>query len=450
MKKLLKYILLMVLAVGSWSCSKEFLEPTVSTDKDVETSINSVKDLQALIVGAYDKMNESDYYGRDFVIFGEVRSDNAFSNGNSGRYVGPGQFFLNSTDAYPTDTWQRIYQVVSVANIIINAEITVLDSEKDTYNHVVGQAYATRALAYFDLLRLYGQEYTGGSLGVPLITEFKNPDDLYPERSTITEVYSQITSDLTNSKSMLVPSLDGDATEITSMFVSALESRVYLYMKDYAKAEQSALEVINSGQYSLGGNSWGPNLSSGSIFELAFTPSDNLGNTCLYYIVQNTVYGDIEATTDLYNSFEASDVRRNQFTFDGSSTYRTGKYDDPAYLDGVRVIRYAEVLLNYAEALTMQNDPGALAALNVIPNARGATPYATANLTNVLNERRKELEFEGHRYYDLMRNGMDIVKVDPRQTFPDSGIPFGSPELTFPIPNDEVNANPNMVQNTDY
>jgi hypothetical protein len=93
------------------SCSKDFLEPEVTTSKDVETNVNTAEDLDGIILGAYDRMNASTYLGRDYVVYAEVRSDNAFSNGNSGRFVGPGQFFLNATASSPTPTLLSIQKL---------------------------------------------------------------------------------------------------------------------------------------------------------------------------------------------------------------------------------------------------------------------------------------------------------------------------------------------------
>ncbi len=438
-------VLVMVLSFGA--CS-DFLDPTLSTDKNVDGSVNSIGDLNALITGAYDQMNESDYYGRDFVVFGEVRTDNAYSNGNSGRFVGPGQFFLNSTDAYPRDTWTRMYAVISSLNIVIGAGIP--DSGAGEIDYAKGQAYALRALVYMDLVRLYGQQATGGNLGVPIITTF-NDGNIYPERATLAENWAQIGSDLSQAVALMDPALDGTTkTKVSSWLPLALQSRYYLYTKEWAKARDAAKLVIDGGEFDLTDNAWSGNESDDSIFELAFTSADNLGNTSIYFIYQNTVYGDISVTQDLFDSYDAGDVRTTLFNGGGADELRTSKYNGVNYQDATRVIRYGEVLLNYAEALTQLNDAGALAALNVIPTKRNATLYGSATVDNVLLERRKELAMEGHRYFDLMRYELDIVKVDPGQTFPDVGIPFGDSRLTFPIPEVEITANPSMVQNDDY
>ncbi len=115
------------------------------------------------------------------------------------------------------------------------------------------------------------------------------------------------------------------------------------------------------------------------------------------------------------------------------------------------MIRYEEVILNYAEALFRINaaDPNALTQLNLIPTNRGAVAYTAINEDNILLERRRELCFEGFRFDDLARTGRNIPLVDPvRQTH--GGPVYGSYNFAFPIPTNEINANSNMVQNIGY
>ena len=106
------------------------------------------------------------------------------------------------------------------------------------------------------------------------------------------------------------------------------------------------------------------------------------------------------------------------------------------------------MILNYAEAL-FETGGDALTQLNKIPSNRGASLYATATKDNIINERRKELIFEGFRYDDLLRTGKAIVKFSLQQNIT-STIPYGDPRMTWAIPIAEMNANSNMVQNAGY
>jgi len=126
-----------------------------------------------------------------------------------------------------------------------------------------------------------------------------------------------------------------------------------------------------------------------------------------------------------------------------------GKFPDNQGYDNVSIIRYEEVILNYAEAL-FETSGDALTEINKITSKRGASAY-TAPLTkdDILNERRKELIFEGFRYDDLLRTGQDIEKTSLQQNFL-ATIPYGDPRLAWPIPQSEMDANSNMVQNTGF
>ncbi|WP_017731398.1 RagB/SusD family nutrient uptake outer membrane protein [Nafulsella turpanensis] len=443
--------LALMLTLGLGSCSDEFLEPEVTTEKDFASSVQTLQELTTVLNGAYDRMNSVFYYGRDLVIFGEVRSDNAFSNGASGRFIGPAQFFLTPNDAYVRDTWTQIYEVIANANIVINAELET--DEEAAVNHVKGQAYAIRALATMDLLRLYGQQFAGGSLGIPVVTEFRG-EDITPQRASVEETWAQVEADLAAAEANMLVELNSDVPYyITTWAVDALQSRYYLYVGQPQMAAENALEVIESGEFALS-ETWAREGvgSAGVIFALALSENDNLSSNSIQYIINATNYGDVEVLDDLYDAYEEDDIRQDWYTlYDKGVIRMTEKYAGAG--DDIIIIRYAEVLLNYAEALVKIGTPDAeaqaLEIINQIAELRGATPYEAASLDNVLEERRKELAFEGHRYFDLLRNGRAIPFVSEEQAFTED-IPFGSSSLAFPIPESEIDANPNIEQNADY
>jgi len=448
---------LMVLAIGliTSSCSKDYLDPTVALSKDLAANVNNVDDLNNIMLGAYERMEQTGFLGRDIIAHGSVRSDDGYSNGNSGRFVQSGQFNYQSTSGDPNAMWNSGWQAVANCNIIINSQTA--DDGSAEVNHVKGEAYAIRALAHMELLLFFGQQYAGGSLGIPYITEYLG--DLEPSRLPVTDVWTKIGDDFTMARTLMSESLNDGPERMTTYGVAALQSRYYLYVKDWAKAITAANYVVNSGQFALAnaGNlasSWVGSGGSTSVFELAFTSQDNLGINGLYQIMNYTGYGDVLPLPNLYNAYDPTDPRRDLIEFDaGLNTYRmVGKYPSKTFDDNVRVIRYAEVLLNLAEAELQNGDAvNALIHLNMVPAAVGAPTYASATMDNILLERRLELAMEGFRYFDLLRNGMDILKTDPvRQTFAGNSVPLGDQRLAFPIPEGEINANSNMVQNTGY
>jgi hypothetical protein len=461
-------ILLAIILVGlTYSCSKESLDPTLAQSKDFQTSINVLEDLQGILNGAFNRMTSTYYYGRDLIIYGEVRSDNCFSNGKSGRFVTVAAMSLGNSDAYVRDTWSQMYSVIASANVLIGA--TGITGDEDEINHLKGEAYAIRALAHFDLLRLFGQQHvTGGdaTLGIPYITEYIpnvadfETDNLYPDRNTVAEVKANIYADLTTALSLMSESLnDATAKTITTFAVNAIQARVAIYFGDWSIAKTACEAVISSGEYSIiaaesFSKIWNTDSPVNSIFELAFSSTDNANINGLQYIYRGTQYGDIQVLANLSGIFETDDVRGfadGMFGYEGTKIRNMGKYPSTDYSDDVFLFRYEEVILNYAEALFELNnaDPNALTYLNMIPSNRNATSYAACTKANIMLERRKELCFEGFRFDDLARTHSDIPLVSPLQQT-HGGPTYGNYKYAFPIPLAELNANSNMAQNYGY
>jgi hypothetical protein len=458
MKKNIYIFLIVLVGIGFQSCTEDSLEPTLAQNKDVETSINNLEDLQGILRGAYNRMTSSSYYGRDFIIYGEVRSDNCYANGNSGRFLTVAAMDMGETDGYASNTWTQIYRVIASANIIIGKEGVELEGDVGEINQVIGQAYAIRALAHFDLLKLYGQQnVTGeGVRGIPYITEYKG-DNLTPERNTVAEVRSMIEADLSKALSLMSDALNGSKEFISTYAVYAIRSRVALYFKDWNTVVSASEAIINSGNYSIIPQaqfvaSWQAKQNVNSIFELAFSSTDNQNINGLQYIYRGENYGDIRVLPDLQTIFDAGDVRNSPEMIGMEFGYVTnlGKYPAVDYSDNIPLFRYEEIILNYAEAqFELGNNAIALNYLNMIPAERGAAAYTTVTKDNILQERRREFCFEGFRFDDLARTGRDIPVVDAfLQTH--GGPTYGSYNYAFPIPRNELTANANIKQNAGY
>jgi len=463
MKKLIYTVFIVAgLAALISSCSKESLDPSMEQDKIVEGSITKAEDVQGLLYGAYDRMTQTSYYGRDLIIYGEIRADNAFSNGNSGRFINPSKMVMTVNDAYPRDTWTSIYEVIASCNILIGLDPSAIEGDLAEINHFIGQAYALRALGHFDLLKLFGQQHVtgGGDVGIPYIEEYKG-EDLTPSRNTVADVKSKIESDLASAVSMMSDALNDPLHVYMSTWGAyALQSRVALYFGEWAKVIPAAEAVINSGEYVIIPetefiSSWFTKSSANSIFELAYSTTDNNNINGLSQIYRGAAYGDIQALENLQSIFDDGDVRADTNFMIGNGVEtgllrNLGKYPSADYSDNINLIRYEEVILNYAEALVESSRAGdALTQLNLLTAERGAQAYAVATKEIVLQERRRELCFEGFRHDDLARNGMDIPEVSPLQQT-HGGPAYGSYNYAYPIPEVEMNANSNMEQNKDY
>lgn len=466
MKIIIKSLIALSLLFAVISCDDTDLNPTLSVNKDI-TTITSVKDLSLVISGAYDRMTNAYYYGRDMLVYGDVRSDNAYSNGNSGRFVTPGSMDMVDADGYARDTFTQIYKVIGSCNIVINATIVGANAEEtNQINYYKGQALTLRALAHYDLLRLFGQQNvdTGGltAKGIAYIKEFQS-SNLTPSRNTVGEVKGFIYDDLDVALSLMQADLDGSKETITTPAVSAIKARVALYFADWAVAKTASAEAMKAA--TLNGTriaqanefvyTYTIPSPVNSIFELAFRDNDNQSTDSFYNIYADTNYGDIVALQDFKNQFAATDVRGSSamIALDSKNKLRNvGKFISNS--SNVPLIRYEEVVLINAEASFMldNNDATVLPSLNSIAGNRGAVVYATATRENIILERRKELAFEGFRFDDIARTKQNMPIVDAlKQTYDDKGvIVYGSYRFAFPIPLVETNANGNTTQNKGY
>lgn len=485
MKRLIYSILTIAVFVGFFSsCSEDALDPTLMQDKNLEENINTAGELNAVLLSAYNRLTTTPYYGRDVIIYGEVMSDNTYANGASGRFLEPARMDMGADVAYPEDTWDDIYSMIASANTIIKQNPDELEGDANAIRHDIGEAYALRALGHFDLLKFYGQQHVDGSdLGVPYKEEIifditdLSTEERYPSRNTVEEVKQLIESDIATALDMMSEDNNDNYQYLTTYGVQALKSRVALYFGDWQDVVDASEAIINSGDYSIVPAAnyvqyWQSDGGVNSIFELAFNGTDNRGINGLENMYRYDAYGDVAVLMDLASIFDSTDVRMmgqlTQPNLDGEPVTvnmigwgaqtgflrNNGKYPDPNYNDNVPIFRYEEIILNYAEALYELGQDGingnsALDYLNMIPENRNATTYSTIDKDNILQERRKELCFEGFRFHDLARTGRDIPLVDPdNQTH--GGPDYGTYHYAFPIPEEEVNANVNMVQNQGY
>lgn len=462
MRKLSKYFLVLLIVAGISTGCDDFLSPSVDENVPTEEAVVNVSDLEAVVYGVYDDLNRVELYGRDFYVSGDVMSDNALSNANSGRFVGQDQFNFTTNSGYALGVWDVFYEAISGANVAIHAD---LSSDADV-DHYKGQAYALRAFSHFNLLQAFGQQYVDGgdpSNGIPYADEYRTAAEadgnyLLPERDALDTVLDNIEVDLEMAVDLIDPSRM-DVVEMNYWAVRAFQTRFYLYTEQYDRVVEIAEDIINDSGYEITSaedlvSDWESGSGPGSLFELAFTTTDRLGTDNISRIYRDTNYGDVEASDDLYNAHAGDDVRLNLYDSDGDTHRMVSKYSDELGSDNVRVIRFAEVVLNYAEALA-NGEPGemtATEALNMLADERyeDGSPYLLdVTVEDVLLERRLELAMEGHRLYDLMRTGEDIEPGDGSSARTET-INNGDYRLALPIPENEIRANSAMNQNEGY
>ena len=476
MKNIYKYLLIFTASALVVSCGESDLEPTLALDKDLDSGINSSADLGFVLNSAYDRMSGSGYYGRDQIIMGDVRTDNAYSNMNSGRFANSDMDY-SSAGAGP---WASVYGVIAITNIVINADTSNLTGSAAEITHIQGQAHALRALAHFDLLQDYGQHFIDGqgganALGVPYVKTYKDPANLEPARGTVVSNIGDIAADLTTAIGMMDDSFNISSSYMSKAGAYAILARATLYAGSvdpslYSTADSAAKWVIaNSGASPVSASgfasSYTTDNASNSIFELAFSGTDSRGINGIAYILRGTSYGDVRILTgtgsnpDLLDIYGVGDVRGASNMIGTAQGYPTmlGKFPSMNGSDNITLFRVEEMHLIAAEtSLRAGNSAAALSFLNNIPAIRGlgAGYYASATLENILEERRKEFAFEGLRFHDLSRMGMDMPLIDGFKQLNDdlTGTPpaYGSFRYAYPIAQSERSANPNMVQNYGY
>lgn len=473
MKYRYKIIILPLLVLMLSACGNDWLDLQPESSIDSSIAIENLTDAEAAVIGIYSALQSSEYYGGRMTYYGDVIGDDMQSNSDSKRCASFYRYAYTSENA-PRSLWEQPYKVIRLANNILAVidNIKVLDSEKAKLDNVRGQALFFRAMAHFDVTKVYGYPYAkdnGASWGASIIT---TPLDYSakPERSTVAQCYDKlIIPDLVEAVKLL-PEKKSDASvgKITKWGAKLLLSRAYLYKGDNANALREAEECIKGAEkasYSLIENSkyfteWMTKYNSESLFEIVNLITDNAGNEGLPYLYWDRGYDDIIITKSFYSilSSDKKDVR-NTLTTKGTKRPEKKKYncyilkyantiDDDIRSSNIIVLRLSEAYLNAAEAAAKVGDNAkAVKYLGAIVTRANSDKKVTGivTLSQVLEERRKELFGEGHRAFDLLRNGLTINRVGSSHSaiLPDyaKSIDWNNFRCVLPIPKYEVNAN---------
>ncbi|MCF6401602.1 RagB/SusD family nutrient uptake outer membrane protein [Chitinophaga filiformis] len=466
MKRIFVYTVMLVLLSVGQGCNKE-LDLSPADKLPTEEALSNITGVNAAVNGMYAGMRSAEYYGRNYLILGEITADNVYlSTSNGNRFVPSWKLSWVVSDPDVTGVWNRAYAVILRANNIINSIPVISDGTAEQKDFAKGQALFIRALAHFDLLRFFAEPYIiggGTSMGVPVMTKFEVGS---PSRNTVDQVYAQIIADLTEVKSLLAEDVS-NPFNANSYAASALLARVYLYKGDNAAAIAEATRVINAGYTIEPANSLaefyntpgtGEDIFTLKILDIQTAGSDNLGQ-----MYRKPGYGDIRVSPDLVNILEPGDARRVFISaFTGSpSEFQNNKFTGQQGIAGLhspKILRVSEMYLARAEAYAKEsNYAAALADVNAIRTHRNLAALENvpddAVLTAVLREKRIEFMFEGHRYFDLMRNKLDIVRncSTPGQVNPiRCTVEATSTTAIFPIPQRETDVNRNIEQNPGY
>lgn len=459
MEKYIKYLIFLVVSIGSVSCEKELdLSPQQSIGTDLATA--TPENVNAILLAAYDigrnmsLDNAAPIYSGNYSGQINICADLL---GNTDQVSWNGSFenlrdifnkaMVNDNSA-ALDIYADSYSIVGHLNTVLDNLDKFEDiTEKD---RVEGEAKFLRGLVYFDMVRLYAQPYDSGSsntqLGIPIILL---PPDVSRTvgRNTVEEVYLQVISDLNDAVAKLPNSNSARADKYAAQ---AILARVYLQQGNYQLARDAANEVILNSGHSLT-----------ATYAEAFDTDDNTTETLFSWIIttqegtnaSNIHYatealggrgGDIAITETYLEKFDSDLDQRKTFTYSGEgvSTGLTLTLKHARQYANTTPIRLAEMHLIRAECNYRLDDSVGMAPLAEINELRArssAPPLSALTIDLILNERELELAFEGFTLHDYKRTRRAI-----------DGLPFDDHKLVFPIPQSARDRNPLLEQNTGY
>ncbi len=476
----------LLLSTVSVSCKKDFLETFPETSLSDATAFDTPERILGQVNGIYDGLKSGQHLGGRFLIYNDIRGEDFIVNKPNGvTGLDTWRHNLQSTTNEVVNFWGSAYATINQANVFLAGMDghpgVVAAALADQYR---AEAKFVRAFAYFNLLQLYAKPYTmgnGANPGLPLrIKAETNSDNNDLARSTVAEVYAQILKDLNEAEAGLPLTYASPALNTSRAHKNtaiALKTRVYLAMGNYPKVIEESNKIV-SATFPYKANTGvtlqlEPNIATvyggsytGSEAVLFFAMSDldppGTQNQLAHYYTAQSVGGFEEYYLNPSGIFAnpvyaagSTDARKAFIVANGAKNF-VSKFKKPSpYTDYVPVIRYAEVLLNAAEAHTRGGDlVRGLALLSavrtrsnpgyVFPAAEVATQAALIN--TILTERRIELISEGFRSIDLLRLGMTLpAKSDATNVA--QAVPPTAPAYIWPISSGELANNKLMTPN---
>lgn len=484
-----KLIVAMVIMLGI--CCSKYLEENPRSLLTDKVFYETAGDALLAVNAAYDHLgsgtSNADFggvYFNSYWVIQALASDNGKTGNQDPNSIQLSEFRHNATNQHLESVWEDMYKTINVSNIGL-AEIPNIEMDDGLRSRLLGELHFIRGYMYFELVRLFG--------AVPLqITPTKDLSVLTIERTDEQVVYDQIILDLEDAESRLPFRYTGaDIGRATTGAASSLLAKVYLTLEDWSQALESARKVMDSGVYRLLDDyadvfKIANNNSEEIIFGINFT----LNNSAIWETSQFNVRALPLAlnrnsnsweipTLDVYNDYENLD-RRREVTFATSFTEADGsvltfephifKYWDQsaepnASSSGADFynLRYADVLLMYAESANEVNGGPTAEAYDALNRIRRRARFDGVEERNVLpelsnlsqdqfreavwNERRREFVWEGQRWFDLVRQSRLKERVEVAK--PGVTVDAGKHSL-FAIPQRERDLNPSLTQNPGY
>jgi hypothetical protein len=435
------------------------LNPTPQQAIPQQEALNTPEEIRVATNAMYDAFQTCDGgYCRNLLLYPDLYTDNLRFTGTFTTDREVASRAVKADNGAIAGIWGAAYDGINRANNLIAAIPTVTALDADEAAVYTAEAHFVRALNYFNLVKFFG--------GVPLVTEpeWSITPDVNVPRSTDAQIWAFIESELAAAMGGL-PSVDDGVQpggRVTREGAQALLARAHLYQREWQLAYNHANAVIESGFYALEDDyaavfNYQQEGSAEIVLSIPFSVTDS--NALAFWFFPSGLGGrrgiaPSNTGSSLPNAFPAGDERRAlAIQVTGGGTAYGNKYRDVATgTDDVPVIRLAEVILIRAEAaarLGMLAE--AIDDVNTIRNRAGVADLPVdvdtqeEVLLAVLAERRVELFYEGHRFFDLKRF-IDIPSVAAYM----EGLTLTGPKLLFPIPQREIDANPELQQNPGY
>ena len=459
MKKLLYISAFAFLIFVIPSCNKKLdVKPQNNATPD---QIKTSDDVTALLFGAYAQLQNYGGFGEQYILVSDLiaSAEQVKWVGSYVQYRDIQNKRMTATNYIMASLWGNSYKTLNIVNTVLD-KINLVDSSiRPT---VQAEAKFIRATVYYEMLGVFAKPYSDGKAatnpGVPLVLApiyTYDPATNNPSRATVQQVYTQIIADLVAAIVDLPETNDDFRADRYS--AKAFLSRAYLNTQDYTNAAIQANDVIESGNFRLT-NTYAQAFnnttnSSEDIFAIQQTAQSNPGTSNDGLITFYAPYGgkqkgrgDAQIDPDYFNYFETTDDRGNFVTQSFSIGSTPGYYPNKwsTFYKALSVVRLSEMYLTRGEANLFNNTHlGAEPAddINIIRGRSNASPLAAGSLTaqDFVDERFRELGFEGDRMWTLKRLKMDV-----------DGFGYDDDALILPLPQSEIDVNHNLKQNTGY
>lgn len=487
----IKYFIILISSLILFnSCHDSFLTEDVYSSITPLNFYSTENDAQAALTAVYNAMRNNSSWSRQIILAGEYPSEATWPN-NSGEAwrTEMDQFTWTTSSTGFKQMWSQLYVLINRANTLLTHIDKISFTEESKKEQIIAEAKFLRGLAYLYLIRFYDN--------IPLKTE-ENMNDLYPSNDGTTDaVWSLIFSDLEYAKGKLKAKYSGgDIGRATSGAAQSILAKAYLSVAGkpwnkseyWSKAASEAKGVIDNSSYGYNLESNYENVFALSnehgveyIFSVEF--ESNIGCGWDFPTFTDIRNGDhtklggwssVAVETDFFESMAVTDKRREKtfslsytgyndpsvtWTYPGNiSLPHYNKYTDRSdigsgtgdYALNFPVIRFSDVLLMYSEAENEQNGPSdnALSGINRVRDRAGLSVLKPSDFTKetlreaIYQERLWELCGEGHAWFDMKR--MDLMAKRIKK------FKVEAKHYVFPIPQDELDINPNLKQSALY